>query len=252
MSISLHELVSFTDNLLEIKQFKDYCPNGLQVEASSEIDKIVTGVTASQALIEQAIARQADALLVHHGYFWRGEAEPLVGMKGRRVRSLIENNISLLAYHLPLDAHKELGNNAQLAKLLGFTVQGGVDAGDRPIALYGELDLPCKLSELCLRIENTLQRSPLVFGQPDKKISKVAWCSGAAQSYFDQAIAKGVDCFITGEVSEQTFHSAEESGVAFIAAGHHATERYGVKALGEYLAEQFAVEVEFIDIDNPV
>lgn len=252
MSISLHDLVSFTDNLLEIKQFKDYCPNGLQVEASSEVRKIITGVTASQALIDEAIKRKADAIFVHHGYFWRGEAEPLVGMKGRRIRSLIENKISLVAYHLPLDAHGQLGNNAQLAKLLGFKVLGGVDAGERPIALYGELEQPCNLNALCERIETTLQRKPLAFGDANKQVHKVAWCTGAAQSYFEQATARGVDCFITGEVSEQTYHSAEESGVAFIAAGHHATERYGVKALGEYLAEKFKLEVEFVDINNPV
>lgn len=252
MSISLHDLVDFTDNLLEIKQFKDYCPNGLQVEASSDINKVITGVTACQALIDEAIKRDADAIFVHHGYFWRGEAEPLVGIKGRRIRSLIENKISLVAYHLPLDAHRELGNNAQLAKLLGFKVLGGVDAGERPIALYGELETPCHLAQLCSRVENSLQRKPFAFGDMSKTIRKVAWCTGAAQSYFDQAIAKGVDCFITGEVSEQTYHSAEESGVAFISAGHHATERYGIKALGEHLAQQLALDVEFVDIENPV
>lgn len=252
MSISVHELASFTDNLLEIKHFKDYCPNGLQVEASDKIEKIITGVTASQALIEEAIKRKADALLVHHGYFWRGEAEPLVGIKGLRIRRLIENKISLLAYHLPLDAHPVLGNNAQLAKLLGFDIIGGVDAGDRPIALQGKLITPSNLTQLCETIEVQLARKPQVFGEGNKLIEKVAWCTGAAQSYFEQAIAAGVDCFITGEVSEQTYHLAQESGVAFIAAGHHATERYGVKALGQHLAAQFAVDVEFVDINNPV
>lgn len=252
MSISVHELASFTDNLLEIKHFKDYCPNGLQVEASDKIEKIITGVTASQALIEEAIKRKADALLVHHGYFWRGEAEVLVGIKGQRIRSLIENKISLLAYHLPLDAHPVLGNNAQLAKLLGFDVIGGVGVGDRPIALQGRLNEPSSLGQLGEKIEAQLVRKPQVFGEGSKLIEKVAWCTGAAQSYFEQAVAAGVDCFITGEVSEQTYHLAQETGVAFIAAGHHATERYGAKALGQYLSEKFVIDVEFVDIDNPV
>lgn len=252
MAISLHELLTFTDKLLQIEQFKDYCPNGLQVEASAEIKTIITGVTASQALIDEAIKRQADALIVHHGYFWRGEAEPLVGMKGKRIASLIKNNISLLAYHLPLDAHSTLGNNAQLAKLLGLKVTGGLDDSQYPIGLCGELGQAKSLGDFTQQISEVLHREALVFGAKDKPIKKLAWCSGAAQSYFDKAITKGVDCFITGEVSEQTYHLAQESGVAFIAAGHHATERYGVKALGEHLAQNFQVTVEFIDIDNPV
>ena len=252
MSISLHELVNYTDNFLQVQRFKDYCPNGLQVEASQTLSKIITGVTASQALIDRAIAEKADAILVHHGYFWTGEAAPLTGIKGKRIASLIRNHISLIAYHLPLDAHPVVGNNAQLAKVLGFDVLAGLDDSENPIGLVGELPQALPLAALAARIEQRLQRTPLFFGAQDKPIKRVAWCTGAAQSYMQKAIDKGVDCFITGEVSEQTYHLATESGVSFIAAGHHATERYGVKALGEHLAERFAVGVVFVDLDNPV
>lgn len=252
MAISLHELVSYTDRLLEKGQFSDYCPNGLQVEANTEIKKIISGVTASQALIDVAIARKADAILVHHGYFWKGEAAEITGIKAKRIASLIKNNISLIAYHLPLDAHPLYGNNAQLAQVLGMTISGGLDDGERPIGLIGQLERSQSLDSFAEQVGDRLQRKPLVIGDKQKTITRVAWCTGGAQSYMEKAIAKGVDCFITGEVSEPSFHLAQESGVAFIAAGHHATERYGAKALGEHLAEKFGLEVEFVDIDNPV
>lgn len=252
MATSLHELVSYTDRLLEKGQFSDYCPNGLQVEASAQIKKMISGVTASQALIDVAIARKADAILVHHGYFWKGEAAEITGIKAKRIASLIKNNISLIAYHLPLDAHPVYGNNTQLARVLGMTISAGLDDGERPIGLIGELEQRQSLQSFAKQVGASLQRTPLVIGDANKVISRVAWCTGGAQSYMEKAIARGVDCFITGEVSEPNFHMAQESGVAFIAAGHHATERYGVKALGQHLAEHFAINVEFVDIDNPV
>jgi len=252
MAISLHELVNYTDTLLEKWQFNDYCPNGLQVEVSQRIAKIISGVTASQALIDVAIERKADAILVHHGYFWKGEAAEITGIKAKRIASLIKNNISLIAYHLPLDAHPVYGNNAQLAKRLGLTISEGLDGGERPIGLIGQLEKSQSLDSLAQQIATSLQRTPLVIGRSDQIITRVAWCTGGAQSYMEKAIAKGVDCFITGEVSEQSYHLAQESGVAFIAAGHHATERYGAQALGEHLAQRFAITVEFVDIDNPV
>lgn len=255
MPLTLNQLCVHCDELLNITVFKDYCPNGLQVQAAegdAEIKKIVTGVTASEALIDEAIAQQADVLLVHHGYFWRGESEPLVGIKGRRIRKLMQAGVSLLAYHLPLDAHAELGNNAQLAAELGFSVIGGLDEGENPIGLVGELPVPKRLSELLEEIEVKLDRQPLSIGDSDAVITSLAWCTGAAQSYIERAAELGVDCFVSGEISEPTVHLARELGVAYISAGHHATERYGVKALGEYLSVEFDVAVSFVDVANPV
>lgn len=252
MSVSLHELVRYADTLLKIDQFADYCPNGLQVEASARVSKIVSGVTASQALIDEAVALKADMLLVHHGYFWKGENPELTGIKGRRIRTLMQHGINLVAYHLPLDAHPQLGNNAQLAQLLSLQTEGGLDNSAYPVGSTGSLLQAQSLADFARHIAQVLQREPLLIGDPQKIIRTVAWCTGAAQSYIEKALAKGVDCFITGEVSEQTFHIAQETGISFIAAGHHATERYGVKALGEHLAQQFAVDVTFVDIDNPV
>ena len=252
MSISLHELVQYADTLLKAHEFNDYCPNGLQVEASCEVIKIIAGVTASKALIDVAIKEKADVLVVHHGYFWKGEKPELTGIKGQRIRALMQSGISLLAYHLPLDAHVELGNNVQLAKVLGWEITGGMDKSPHPIGLVGNVPSPMLLAHMADDIGQKLQRTTQYFGESDRTISRIAWCTGAAQSYMEKAISLGVDCFITGEVSEQTYHLAQESGVAFIAAGHHATERYGVKALGEHLTKAFSLDVQFVDIDNPV
>lgn len=252
MPVSLQELVNYTDNLLQTERFSDYCPNGLQVQAGDTVARIVTGVTASQALIDAAVQHQADVLLVHHGYFWKGESPVLTGIKGRRIRTLMQQGISLLAYHLPLDAHPALGNNVQLARLLSLRIDGGLDDSACPIGLIGEPQQAHTLASLGQQIGTVLNRQPLLIGDLQRPVRKVAWCTGAAQSYIEKAIAKGVDCFITGEVSEPTFHIATEAGIGFIAAGHHATERYGVKALGEHLAQQFALDVSFVDIDNPV
>jgi len=248
--MQLSELNDYIGRLLEVSRFRDYCPNGLQVEGRAEIKRIATGVTASQRLLEAATAWGADAILVHHGYFWRNEDATVTGIKKRRVAHLLRHDINLLAYHLPLDAHAGLGNNAQLALLLGLLPQGCF--GEQDIAWHGELKQPQKLHQFAESISQALQRSPQVIGDGEKKIKRIAWCSGAAQSYFEQAVSLGVDAFLTGEISEQNVHVAQETGVAFIAAGHHATERYGVKALGEHLHQQFALEHRFFDMDNPV
>ncbi len=243
----LNELRDYIGSLLEVSRFRDYNPNGLQVEGRTEIGRIATGVTASQAVLEAAIAWKADAIIVHHGYFWRGEDPCITGMKKHRIAQLLQNDTSLLAYHLPLDAHPELGNNAQLAKLLGFNFTGNF--GDQNIACYGSLIQPQSLQQLAHKIHNSLQRVPQVIGSVNAQISSIAWCSGGGQGYFEQALALGVNAFLTGEISEQNVHAAQETGVAFIAAGHHATERFGVQALGEHLALKFGIEHRFFDQD---
>ena len=247
------ELTKYLDTLLEIGKFSDVCPNGLQVEGRTEVKRIVAGVTASQAFIDAAIATNADAILVHHGWFWRGEDPRLIGLRKTRVQALLKHEINLYAYHLPLDAHAEFGNNAQLAKRLGFVPEGCF--GEQNLAWHGVLSDRLTLGELENRVAERLLREPLVIGKMNQRIERVAWCSGGAQSFFEQAIAQGVDAFLTGEISEQHVHLARESGVAFIAAGHHATERYGARALVTHLAEQFEpleLSCQFIDIDSPV
>jgi dinuclear metal center YbgI/SA1388 family protein len=248
--MQLTELSDYIGRLLDVSRFRDYCPNGVQVEGRAEILRIATGVTASQRLLEAATAWKADAIIVHHGYFWKNEEATLTGIKKKRIAHLLQQDVSLLAYHLPLDAHPELGNNAQLAKHLGIQASGRF--GEQDIGWYGELEQQQSLNQFALHITKTLQRAPLVIGDGERTLRKVAWCSGAAQSYFEQAVALGVDAFLTGEISEQNVHVAEETGVAFIAAGHHASERYGVQALGQHLAQQFKIEYRFFDMDNPV
>lgn len=248
--MQLSELNDYIGRLLEISRFRDYCPNGVQVEGRAEIIRIATGVTASKRLLEAATAWGADAIIVHHGYFWRNEEATLTGIKKQRIAHLLQHDVSLLAYHLPLDAHAELGNNAQLALRLGLLGRGHF--GEQDIAWHGELQQPQTLSQFSAHITDTLQRAPLVIGESERTLRRIAWCTGAAQSYFEQAVALGVDAFLTGEISEQSVHIAQETGVAFIAAGHHATERYGVQALGEHLAQQFKIEHRFFDMDNPV
>ena len=246
----LNELRDYIGSLLEVSRFRDYCPNGVQVEGKTEVRRIATGVTASQRLLDAATAWGADAILVHHGYFWRNEDATITGIKKRRIAHLLQHDVSLLAYHLPLDAHAVLGNNAQLGQRLGFAEQGHF--GEQDIACYGELAQAQTLDQLSAHIAHTLQRTPQVIGEGDRIVRRIAWCTGAAQNYFEAAIALGVDAFLTGEISEQCVHVAHETGVAFIAAGHHATERYGVQALGEHLATHCGVEHRFFDLDNPV
>lgn len=233
---------------------KDYCPNGLQVEGKKTVKKIVTGVTASQALIEAAIDAKADAILVHHGYFWKGESQPITGMKGKRIRFLIQNDINLYAYHLPLDIHPQLGNNAQLAQLLDIETQGGLEGHPQSVAMFGAFKTPLSGQELSQKIETALNRKPLHISpdDQDKEIKTVGWCTGGGQDYIELAAQSGLDAFISGEISERTTYIARELGIHYFAAGHHATERYGIKALGEWLAKEHGFDVTFIDIDNPV
>ena len=252
MAAPLSALLAATNALLQPERFQDYSPNGLQVEGRESVSLLVSGVTASLALIEAAIEAGADAILVHHGYFWRGEDPCITGMKGRRIKRLLQHDISLLAYHLPLDAHPELGNNAQLAKRLGISVSGGLQPqAEFPIGNHGELSEALPAREFARHVSQTLGREVLLEAVGDKFIKRIAWCTGGAQSYLSQAAALGVDCFLTGEVSEQTIHEARELGLHFIAAGHHATERYGAPAAAQYVADELGIKHRFIDIDNP-
>lgn len=247
------QLLDYIDHLLEPQQFKDYCPNGLQVAGHETIRHIVTGVTANQALIDKAIELNADTILVHHGYFWKGEDARVIGIKRERLKSLLSHDINLMAYHLPLDQHPQLGNNAQLGQLLSLIVTGGLQPDNpRSIGLVGRLSQPMSGRAFAQHISRCLKREALHIGEDDDVIETVAWCTGGAQGYLQQAIDLGVDAYITGEVSEPTVHLARETGTHFYSAGHHATERYGAQALGERIAREFDVQVTFVDIDNPV
>jgi dinuclear metal center YbgI/SA1388 family protein len=246
--INIQQLVSYCNNFLSINLFKDYCPNGLQIQGKEQVRKIVAGVSASQALIDSAISSNADVLLVHHGFFWQSEEPVLTGMKYRRIKALMDHNINLIAYHLPLDAHSEVGNNSQLAnklkmnKLHTFTNQ--------QLALIGQVKSSSG-EAMAKKLHKLLNRKPLHINC-NRKIKRLALCTGAAQSYLMEAIAEGADAFISGEISENTVHIARENNIHYFAAGHHATERFGVKALGKHLADKFAIEFQYIDIDNPV
>ena len=252
MGIDLSTLVFEADRYLAAAKIADYCPNGLQVEGRSRVRRIVSGVTASQVLLDAAVAEGADLVLVHHGYFWKNENPCVVGMKQRRLKTLLTHDISLLAYHLPLDVHHEVGNNVQLARRLGLQVDGPLEPDSpRSVALVGHLPEPMSAADFARQVAVALDREPLLVDCA-RPIQRVGWCTGGGQGYIDQAIAAGVDLYLTGEASEQTFHSARENGIGFIAAGHHATERYGVQALGDYLAQRFGIEHRFIDCDNPI
>ncbi|MBN9423604.1 MAG: Nif3-like dinuclear metal center hexameric protein [Candidatus Accumulibacter sp. 66-26] len=244
------DLTRYLDDLLEVARFKDYCPNGLQVEGRPEVRRIVAGVTASQALVDAAIARDADAILVHHGWFWRGEDGRVTGIRKARLQALLRHDINLIGYHLPLDSHAEFGNNAQLASRFGWIAEGRF--GEQDMGWIGRPAQPCALDALVAGVGAALDRAPLAIAGDGRPLRRVAWCSGGAQGYFEQAIALGADVYLSGEISEQTVHLARESGVAYVAAGHHATERYGVQALAAHLAARFGLACEFVDIDNPV
>ncbi len=248
--MNIKELIDYTGQILEVERFRDYCPNGLQVEGRSTINTIVSGVTASMALLQAAQLAGADMVLVHHGYFWRNEDPRIIGIKKNRIQFLLDHQINLAAYHLPIDVHPEFGNNVQLGRLLGLELEGY--AGEQALVAYGRLANPESLQSFQTRLAELLNRAPIVIGEPDKRIQRVAWCTGAAQQYLEKAIELDVDVFISGEISEQTVHLARESGVAYIAAGHHATERYGIQALGQHLAERFGLKHQFIDMDNPI
>ncbi len=237
------------NRLLEPGRFKDYGPNGLQVEGRREVQRLVCGVTASLDFIEAAIAAGADALLVHHGLFWRGQDGRVTGWMKRRLARLLAADVSLFAYHLPLDAHPELGNNAQLGSQLGW--QADQRCGEQDLVFSTALPEACSLESLNAHVQHVLGRQTLALPGDDRLLRRVAWCTGGAQGYFESAIAGGADAFITGEVSEPQMHLARETGVAFIAAGHHATERYGVQAVGARVASELGLSCQFIDLPNP-
>lgn len=249
-AVKVADLLNYLDAHLKANTFKDYCPNGLQVSGKTDIRHIVSGVTASQALLEAAHVQHADLILVHHGYFWRNENPCVTGIKRNRLAFLLKNEINLVAYHLPLDAHPTLGNNAQLGLVLGFdNIQYTTD---NDLIAQTSLGASMTLSQLGAHIHKKLNRAPLLLGDAEQRVKKIAWCTGAAQGLMEKAIALGVDVYISGEVSEQNMHLARESGVAYIAAGHHATERYGVQALGAHLASKFNISHSYIEIENPI
>ena len=252
MPIGRDELRMALDAELCVERFKDYCPNGLQVEGKAEIAVLVSGVTACQALLDRAVALQADAILVHHGYFWRGEDQRLVGMRARRIKTLLTADINLFAYHLPLDCHPTLGNNAGLGQAMGLTGFGSINPNDKSHPVFqGSFVKAQTLTQIAEGLRGELQREVIMVGSGDTAVTSVVWCTGGGQNYIDEAADAGADLFVTGEISEQTVHVARERGIAFIAAGHHATERYGVRRLGSWIADHYGVQHHFIDIDSP-
>lgn len=264
-NVSTRELCTWIDSTLKTASFNDYCPNGLQVEGNSHVSHIIAGVTASEAIIDAAIAQGADTILVHHGWFWKGEDPRVRGTRKTRLAKVLAHNINLLAYHLPLDAHPLLGNNAQLARVLGLIPDRqtlpdvdnvdnnpAVTVGPNHLIWLGTMPGASTLAQVAAQTAHRLDRTPLVIGEPGMPIKRIGWCTGAAHNMLGDAIDAGVDCFITGEISEPVVHLAREAGVAFISAGHHATERYGVQALGSEIARIFNIRVDFVDIDNPV
>ena len=258
--ISRDDLSEYLFDYLGVAKIKDYCPNGLQVEGKPQIKKIITGVTASLALIERAIEEKADAILVHHGWFWKNDDARVVGQLHDRLKLLMSHDMNLFAYHLPLDIHPQLGNNAQLAKMMGWAVTKSSNTSS--IASSSVMDgliwqgKPATsqktLGQLARSLAGRLGRDPLVVGDLNKPMKRIAWCTGGAQNYIKEAYLMKVDAYISGEISESTFHAANEMGVAYIAAGHHATERYGIQALGQHLEKTFRIKHRFIDLPNPV
>ncbi|MBL4647863.1 MAG: Nif3-like dinuclear metal center hexameric protein [Gammaproteobacteria bacterium] len=247
------EIVDYLQQLLQPQHFQDYAPNGLQIAGKSTINNVVTAVTASQAVINEAIKKKADVLLVHHGYFWRGEDPCLVGYKHQRIATLIKHNINLIAYHLPLDAHADYGNNVQLAKRLHLSITKMLgEKDDQMLGCIGELSIPMSSETFIKHITQQLRQKPLHIAGNQRDIKTIAWCTGAAQDYITHAASLGVDAYLSGEASERTFHLAKELGIHYFAAGHHATERYGVQALGEHLAMKFNLQHCFINEENPI
>jgi len=243
------DIESYTNQLLDVGRFRDYGPNGLQVEGRDEVRTLVSGVTASRALIEAAIAAGADAILVHHGLFWRGQDGRITGWLKQRIELLLEHQVSLFAYHLPLHAHPELGNNASLGARLGWRADARF--GEQELGFIGAPAKPLTLAALAGQVERQLGRRPVVVAGDGRMLARVAWCTGGAQGYFESAIAAGADVYLTGEISEPQAHYARETGVAFVACGHHASERYGAQAVAARVAETFGLEHRYIDIDNP-
>jgi len=249
--IDRNTLCQYLNQLLAPEKFTDYCPNGLQIEGKNTIHKIITGVTASLALIDAAIHEKADALIVHHGFFWKGETGHIDGIKKIRIAKILQKDINMLAYHLPLDYHPEIGNNTQLAKKMDWVID--IEQSQKCAwGLIGHTATPTTATQLAEQLQKKLKHTPLCIGNQNQIIHRIAWCTGGAQGYFEQAIQMGVDAFITGEISEKHVHIARETGVQFIAAGHHATEKFGIEALGEKLSQTFPIECKFIDIESPV
>ncbi|MBV7314588.1 Nif3-like dinuclear metal center hexameric protein [Shewanella sp. NIFS-20-20] len=246
------ELQDYLHQFLSLDQYRDYAPNGLQIQGKSTIAKIVTGVTACQALIDAAIDQQADAILVHHGFFWKGEDPCIVGIKQQRIQALLSNDVNLMAYHLPLDGHRVVGNNATLGQRLGMSHMRPIEGVAQDLVWQGQLDIALSATEFAEQISQALGRAPLVLGNAQAMIKTIGWCTGGAQDYIDIAAQYGLDAFISGEASERTFHSANELGLVYFGAGHHATERYGIEALGQHLADKFGIDHVFIDVPNPV
>jgi dinuclear metal center YbgI/SA1388 family protein len=248
--VSTPDLVRYLDGLLDSSAIKDYCPNGLQVEGAPVVSRAVFAVTASLAVVEQAAAEGAQALIVHHGWFWRGEDPRVVGPRRRRLARLLAADLNLIGYHLPLDLHPELGNNAQFGSRMGWRVDR--TGGDRNLLAFAELEAPVAAARLGKQLHERLDREPLLVGNLQRQVKRIAWCTGAAQDMLDAAIEMGADAFVSGEISERTTHLAREAGVVYAAAGHHATERFGIQALGKHLAERFGIDATFIDDPNPV
>ena len=251
--MDLQEIVEMLDIFLKVRDIADYCPNGLQVANSGKVAKICTAVTASLEAIEAAAACGANVLLVHHGYFWKGEAYPLLDMKYQRIAALIKHDIALLAYHLPLDIHPQLGNNAEIGRRLGVEItEFGRPDGRLPLLALGELTEPHSLQQLSQQCEKIFSRQPLTLAGGAHSIKRLAWCSGGAQDYILEAKKMGADAYLSGEVSERTYYQARELGIHYLACGHHATERFGIQALGEWLHQQTKLPVIFLDSANPL
>jgi dinuclear metal center YbgI/SA1388 family protein len=248
----INELTHYLSTILNSADIPDYTPNGLQIAGVKNVQTLITGVTASQALIDVAIAKKADALLVHHGYFWKNEDPCLVGMKQKRIKALLDNEINLIAYHLPLDQHPVFGNNVQLAKLLNLQITHELqDRFGHYAGLAGKLSQPLSACDFAAIIEKKLHRPPLHIAANQDPIQRIALCTGSAAQYIDAAANDRQDAYLSGEISESTVHIARERNIHYFCAGHHATERYGIKALGEHLASKFGLHSEFVDIDNP-
>ena len=251
LMLELTHLVSYLNTLLQASKIQDYCPNGLQVQGTATVQRLVAGVTASQQLLDAAIESDADAILVHHGYFWKSEPLCITGIRQQLLKKLLVNDISLLAYHLPLDLHPEYGNNVQLARQLAWPVEAAaLVRGQPPLVRSAELGHAWTGDQMQQHLQVRLDREAMHI-PADRPIKRIAWCTGAAQSSIGEAIALQADAYLTGEVSEATVHEARENNIHFFAAGHHATERYGVKALSEHLAQKFDLDCQFIDCDNP-
>lgn len=250
---NLNDIIQWCDQTLKTQEFKDYAPNGLQIEGKQDVKKILCAVTASQDAIDACIAEDADVLLVHHGYFWKGEPYPITGMRGERIKKLIQHGISLIAYHLPLDAHPSLGNNAAIAELLKLENIQPLDFNDKhPIGNVAMLKSPISVSEFQTLLKNNINPNILHLSAQREMIQRIGYCTGAAQDFISKASEQLCDAYISGEVSERTFYEAKELNVHYFACGHHATERYGIQRLGKAIAEQFGITYHYFEQDNPV